>query len=153
MFVFNSKNDTKQDNAHKTKRYHATRPGGQWNKGGGGVGWDSSQPFFGSYPIPIPTGGRGRLCPSWKEVPIKFLSVPPCLAEWLRNRILCENLFTYYEWQAGASPQKSKAEFSALLVYVTKTWMNENYVAATLSHFKEKIKTAHKCNLCQQVSR
>ena len=34
MFVFNSKNDTKQDNAHKTKRYHATRPGGK--KGG----WD-----------------------------------------------------------------------------------------------------------------
>ena len=37
MFVFNSKNDTKQDNAHKTKRYHATRPGGQWNKGGGAL--------------------------------------------------------------------------------------------------------------------
>ena len=33
-------------------RYHATRPGGT-----NGVGWDSSQPSFGSYPIPIPTGG------------------------------------------------------------------------------------------------
>lgn len=34
----------------------------------------------------------------------------PFRRAWLRNRILCENLFTYYEWQAGASPQKSKAE-------------------------------------------
>ena len=141
-----------QSKTMRTRLKDITPPGpvGGGTKGG----WLGFVPtIFWQLPYPYSDRGKDRLCPWYKGVPIKFLSVPPCLAEWLRNRILCENLFTYYEWQAGASPQKSKAEFSALLVYVTKTWMNENYVAATLSHFKEKIKTAHKCNLCQQVSR
>ena len=30
--------------------------------------------------------------------------------------------------------------------------MKITYLAATLSHLKEKIKTASKCNLCQKVS-
>ena len=47
-------------------------PPGPVDGGTRGVGWDSFQPSFGSYPIPIPTEGRGRLCPSYKDVPIKF---------------------------------------------------------------------------------
>ena len=87
-------------------RYHATRPGGT-----NGVGWDSSQPSYGSYPIPIPTGGRGRLCPSYMDVPINF---DPFRRAWLSGyaTVFCVRIYLLImSGKPAPPPKKVKQKF------------------------------------------